>query len=168
MSSMILYLVLLVMILGVVKKVRCADAMITGAKEGLGTAAGILPSLVCMMTAVGCLRASGLMDQMLSVFAPALSWLPLPREALPLLLVRPLSGSASMAMVKELMDVYGPDSPQAVAGCILSASGETLFYVLAVYTGASGVRKTRHAVPAGLFAWLCGALAAAFVWPMAM
>ena len=156
--------VLITLLLGTSRKVNCANAVMQGAKEGMKTAAGILPSLLCMLTALACLRASGLSEHLTRLIAPAFSWMGLPPAVLPLFLLRPLSGSASIAMVEEVIALYGPDSPEAVSACVLCASGDTLFYVLAVYTGACNVTKTRHTVPCALFAWLCGGVMAGLVW----
>lgn len=156
--------VLMALLLGTGKKVNCANAMMQGVRVGMKTAADILPSLLCMLTALACLRASGLTEHLTRLLAPAFSWTGLPTAVLPLFLLRPLSGSASIAMVEELIALYGPDSPEAIAACVLCASGDTLFYVLAVYTSACGVQKTRHTVPCALIAWLCGGMAAGLVW----
>ena len=140
-------LLLLVFLFGAWKKVAVAQSFTAGAREGLETALHILPPLFCMLTAVSALRASGVLERAVAFLAPLLAGTNVPAEVLPLFLMRPLSGSASLAMV--------------------CASGETLFYVLAVYAGSSGVRKTGYLIPCALFSWLMGGIAAAWVWPLA-
>lgn len=161
-------LVFAALLSGVVRRVNCMDAMAAGARAGLETLKGMLPPLLCMLTALSCLRHSGLTEHLLAALAPVFGGTGIPHEVLSLLILRPLSGSGSLAAVQEMMLVYGPDSPQALAGAVLCASGDTVFYVLAVYTGASGVTKTGYTVPAALFGWALGAIAALIVWPMAM
>ena len=160
-------LLLLVFLFGAWKKVAVAQSFTAGAREGLETALHILPPLFCMLTAVSALRASGVLERAVAFLAPLLAGTNVPAEVLPLFLMRPLSGSASLAMVGELMETFGPDSPQGLLGAVMCASGETLFYVLAVYAGSSGVRKTRYLIPCALFSWLMGGIAAAWVWPLA-
>lgn len=164
MSGAVAWLLLITLALGAAKKVQVCDVFLTGAREGIEMAKGILPTLIAMLVAIGAFRTSGLMDLLVNFCAPVLDMAGLPREVLPLMLMRPLSGSASLAMVQELMQTYGPDSRIGLVACTLCASNETLFYVLSVYTAAAGIRKCRHVVPCALFSWLCGSLASGLVW----
>ena len=164
---MIGVLVLGSVLAGVLRKVNCVEAMTAGAKTGLNTAVGILPPLVCMLSAIACLNASGLTERLFELLSPVFRGTGIPHEVLSLFVLRPLSGSGSLAAVRELMALYGPDSPQALAGAVLCASGDTVFYVLAVYAGASGVKQTGYTVPAALFGWLMGGITALLVWPLA-
>ena len=164
MNGLVVYVLMLAIGVGVWKKVRIYSCFVTGAEEGLRMAAGILPPLLTMMLAIGALRTSGITDALSNVLAPVLEKWGFPKAVLPLMLLRPLSGSASLAMVEELMTLYGPDSREALMGCTLCASSETLFYVLPVYLGASGIRKSRHIIPSGLISWLVGSFVSVWIW----
>ncbi|MBR6524854.1 MAG: spore maturation protein [Clostridia bacterium] len=167
MNSLMTVLLLAVFVFGAWKNVPVAQSFMTGAREGMDTALQILPSLFCMLIAVAALRTSGILEEAVALLSPLLQRCGIPADVLPLFLMRPLSGSASLAMAGELMATFGPDSPQGILGAILCASAETLFYVLAVYAGAAGVRKTGYLIPCALLTWLMGGAAAALVWPLA-
>lgn len=134
-----------------------------GAKEGFTIAVRIIPYLVAILVAIGMLRASGALEWMLVGLKPLLSLIGFPPENLPLALMRPLSGSGSFGLLADLVNEYGTDSLQAKIGATMYGSTETTFYVLAVYFGAVGIRKTRHAVVAGLIADITGVLAAVYI-----
>jgi len=122
----------------------------------------ILPPLVGLMTAVYMLRASGALELAARALAPAMERLGLPPELLPLMLVRPISGSAALGVGAELISTYGPDSTLGRTAAVMLGSTETTFYTIAVYFGAVGITRTRYAVPAALCADLTGFLAAAW------
>ncbi len=134
-----------------------------GAKEGFTIAVRIIPYLVAILVAIGMLRASGALEWILVGLKPLLSLIGFPPENLPLALMRPLSGSGSFGLLADLVNEYGTDSLQAKIGATMYGSTETTFYVLAVYFGAVGIRKTRHAVVAGLIADITGVLAAVYI-----
>ena len=144
---------------GVVRKVKVYEVFITGAREGFGMAIGIIPYLVGILSAVGMLRASGGLQAIVRLFSPLTEAIGMPAEVLPLALLRPLSGSGAFALTAELVDTHGPDSLIGTLACTINGSTETTFYVLAVYFGSVGIKNSRHALPAGLFADLVGALA---------
>ncbi len=146
---------------GLWKRVNVYDALSLGAREGLDILLGILPNLVGLMTAVYMLRASGLMDALGGLMAPALVRLGIPPETVPLMLVRPVSGSGALAVGSELMASHGPDSYVGRVAAVMLGSTETTFYTIAVYFGSAGIRKTRYAIPAALVADLAGFMAAA-------
>jgi spore maturation protein B len=137
---------------GAFRKVKVYESFVEGAKGGVQTAVRIIPYLVAMLVAVGMLRAAGAIDMMAEALAPLLGWLRFPVEILPLAIMRPLSGSGSMGIVTELISAHGPDSFIGRLAATAYGSTETTFYVLAVYFGSVGIRKTRHAVVAGLTA----------------
>ena len=122
----------------------------------------IAPALIALMAAVYMLRASGVMELAAQLLGPALEALGLPAELLPLMLVRPVSGSAALGVGAELMRTYGPDSCLGRTAAVMLGSTETTFYTIAVYFGAAGISRTRYAVPAALCADLTGFLAAAW------
>ena len=137
---------------GVLRKVKVYESFVEGAKGGVQTAVRIIPYLVAMLVAVGMLRAAGAIDMMAEALAPLLSRVRFPVEILPLAIMRPLSGSGSLGIVTELVSAHGPDSFIGKLAATAYGSTETTFYVLAVYFGAVGIRKARHAVIAGLTA----------------
>ena len=144
---------------------RRADAygaLLEGGKQGLELVKTILPALVLLLTALELLRASGAMEVLTRLLAPAAELLGIPAEVLPLALIRPLSGSAALAVGADLMAAYGPDSPVGRTAAIMLGSTETTFYTISVYFTAAGVKRTRWAVPAALAADLTGFVAAAF------
>ena len=148
---------------GACRGVPVFDAFVKGAKEGFPLVISILPFLVGMIVAIGMLRASGAIDTLSVWFGSVLALVGVPKELLPLALARPFSGSASNAILVEMINTYGPDSLLAKMGATVMGSTETTFYVIAVYFGAVGINKTRHAVPAGLLADVAGLLAAVWV-----
>ncbi len=148
---------------GFFKKVKVYESFVEGAKEGFDTAVRIIPYLVAMLMAIGMFRASGAMDVLTSVIAPVTNLIGLPPEALPMALLRPLSGSGSLGLMAEIMKTHGPDSFIGILVSTMYGSSETTFYVLAVYFGAVQIKNTRHAVPAGLIADFFGMLGALFV-----
>lgn len=145
-----------------VKKLQVYEVFVEGAKDGFTIAIKIIPYLVAILVAVGMFRASGALDMFLALVSPILNWVGFPPENLPLALMRPLSGSGSLGLLTDLVNVHGADSLFAKIGATMYGSSETTFYVLAVYFGSVGVVRSRHAVPAGLFADFVGAVSAVF------
>lgn len=136
-------------------------ALVQGASDGIQTVLRILPSLVILLTAVSMFRASGAMDCLSQLFAPLLGLLGIPPETVPLMLIRPLSGSGALAAAGDLIESYGPDSTIGRTAAVMMGSTETTFYTIAVYFGAAGIRKTRYTIPAALMADLTGFFTAA-------
>ena len=147
---------------GVVKGVDVYDGLVCGAASGIETLVRIAPALVGLLTAVYMLRASGALELAAQALSPLLEGLGLPAELLPLMLVRPISGSAALGVGAELIQTYGPDSALGRTAAVMLGSTETTFYTIAVYFGAVGISRTRYAVPAALCADLTGFLAAAW------
>lgn len=147
---------------GSLRRVDVYGALVRGAGQGLETLARILPALVCLLTAVSMVRSSGLLEALAGCLAPVLGRLGLPPELLPLMLVRPISGSAALGVGAELIGTCGPDSYLGRVAAVMLGSTETTFYTIAVYFGAVGVTRTRYALPAALCADLTGFLAAAW------
>ncbi len=153
-------LLLGVSVLALGRRVDVYSALLDGGRSGLELVKSILPALVMLLTAVELLRVSGAADALTRLLAPIAAPLGLPPETLPLVLIRPLSGSAALAVGAELMASHGPDSPVGRTAAIMLGSTETTFYTVSVYFSAAGIRKTRYAVPAALIADLTGFLAA--------
>ena len=143
------------------KKLDVYRLMQDGVRDGLHLLLAILPPLLVLLAAVEVLRASGALDLLTKAAAPLFTRLGLPPETAPLVLIRPLSGSAALAVGADLMAAYGVDSPVGRTAAVMLGSTETTFYTISVYFGAAGVRGTRHTVPAALIADLAGFTAAA-------
>jgi spore maturation protein SpmA len=160
-SQWIMPLLILGMLsVGFFRGVKVYEVFVKGAKEGFDLAVMIIPYLVAILTAVGMLRASGGLDQLVGFVAPLTEAIGMPGEVLPLAILRPLSGSGAFGVTTEILQAHGPDSLIGNIASTMNGSTETTFYVLAVYFGSVGVNKIRHAVPAGLAADIAGALAA--------
>ena len=147
---------------GVWKRVDVYDALIQGAREGLAVLLRIVPALIALMTAVYMLRASGALELAAQALSPLLDRMGIPGELLPLMLVRPISGSAALGVGAEVIHTSGPDSYLGRVAAVMLGSTETTFYTIAVYFGSVGISRTRYAVPAALCADLTGFLAAAW------
>jgi len=148
---------------GLIKRVPVYEVFVEGAKEGFRVAVLIIPYLVAILFAIAMFRASGAMDFLTDVLRPVLSLIGFPAEVLPMAIVRPLTGSGSAAIVVDMIDRFGEDSIFVKIAGTMFGSTETTFYVIAVYFGAVNVKKTRHAVPAGLTADFAAMLMAVYV-----
>lgn len=153
-------LILAICAFGLARRVDVYDAVVSGGREGFEVALRIIPFLVAILVAVGMFRASGAMDLLIGLVRPIMEPLGFPAEALPMALLRPLSGSGAYGVLAETMQTHGPDSPVGYLVSTIQGSTETTFYVIAVYFGAVGVTRLRHAVIAGLLADLAGVLGA--------
>jgi len=148
---------------GALKKVKVYEQFVEGAKEGFNIAVRIIPYLVGMLMAIGIFRAGGAMEWLILILRPFTDLIGMPAEALPMALMRPLSGSGSLGIMAEIISVHGPDSFIGILVSTFFGSTETTFYVLAVYFGAVNIRNTRHALPVGLLADAAGLLGALFI-----
>ena len=148
---------------GAIKKVKIYEVFVEGAKEGFDVAIRIIPYLVAMLVAIGIFRAGGGMDILISALTPFTNFIGMPAEALPMAIMRPLSGSGSLGIMAEIIATHGPDSFIGILVSTFFGSTETTFYVIAVYFGAVNIRKTRHALAAGLLADVAGILGAVFI-----
>lgn len=146
---------------GLYKKVNVFEAITTGAMDGAKTVLNVFPNLVCLLTAVYMLRASGALEAFAMLFAPVLGFFGIPAETVALLVVRPVSGSGAFAVGAELIQTYGADSLIGRTVAVMLGSTETTFYVVAVYFGAVGIRKTRYAIPVALMTDFIGFFVAA-------
>lgn len=148
---------------GAIKKVKVYEVFVEGAKEGFDVAIKIIPYLVAMLVGIGIFRAGGAMDFLQIILSPVTDFIGMPAEAMPMALMRPLSGSGSLGIMTEIIATHGPDSFLGILVSTFFGSTETTFYVLAVYFGAVNIRRTRHALAAGLLADIAGILAALFI-----
>ncbi len=165
-NLLLLLVIISFLTMGFLRKVNVYDAFIDGAKQGFDVALKIIPYLVAMLVAIGMLRASLVLDAVLTVIEKVVIAAGLNPDfiaALPTALMRPFSGSGARAMLLETMNTYGVDSFAANVAAIIQGSTETTFYVLAVYFGSVGIKHVRHAIGCGVFADLTGIIAAIFV-----
>ena len=138
------------------RKENVYDILLTGTAEGLKLLTSIVPALILLLTAVSMLKASGAMEAISAFLVPVFSFFCIPPETAMLVLVRPISGSAALAIGAELMREYGTESLVGRTAAVMLGSTETTFYVISVYFGAAGVQKTRYAIPAALIADFTG------------
>lgn len=143
-------LVLGIVVYGTMKKVKIYEAFVEGAKEGFNVGVRIIPYLVAMLVAIGIFRAGGAMEILSTLIAPFTKLIGMPAEALPMALIRPLSGSGALGVMSEIIKTHGPDSLIGKMVSVMMGSSETTFYVLAVYFGAVGITKGRQAVLGGI------------------
>lgn len=137
---------------GMIKKVGVYDCFVDGAKDGLKSMYGIAVPLIGLMVGISMLRESGTLELISSALSPILLKLKIPSEVLPLAILRPISGSASLAVVTDIFRTYGPDSAAGTIASVMMGSTETTFYTIAVYFGAAGIKNTRHTVASALTA----------------
>lgn len=150
-------------LLALARRVKVYPAFVEGAKQGFETAVRVIPPLVAILVALGMLRASGAMDGLTRLLGPVLGPLGVPASVVPMIVVRPLSGGGALGVVGDVLRSEGPDSYAGRLVSVMAGSTETTFYVLAVYMGAVGISRYRHALPAALAADLAGFTAAVVV-----
>ena len=162
-NIILMSIIICFILVGVRKRINVYDAFIEGAKEGFNTAIRIIPYLVAILVAITVFRASGAMDVLIGSIRWTIASLGVDAsfvDALPTAIMKPLSGSGARGMMVDAMNTYGADSFVGRLSCIFQGSTDTTFYILAVYFGSVGIRKTRHAVACGLLADLAGVIAA--------
>jgi spore maturation protein B len=162
MNFVIPVIVLLILTHGYIKGVKVYDAFIEGAREGLMITFRILPYIAAMLLAVGMLRSSGGLDFMLLVLRPLTNLAGIPEEVVPLIIMKPLSGSGALGILADILKRVGADSHGGVLASIIMSSTETIFYTITVYFGSVGIKNIRHTLAAALAADLAG-LAAAII-----
>ena len=152
-SSLLIPLTFLfALIVGIIKKVDIYSAFVNGAKDSLKTALNIFPAIVTLMIAIGIFRTSGLLDFTTGLLSPILNFINVPKEILPIAILRPMSGSGGLAMLTDIIKNYGPDSKIGVMASVICGSTETTFYTVAVYFGSVGITNVRHTVKCALLA----------------
>lgn len=156
-------LMAIILISGLRNRVKIYDAFMSGAKEGLYTTFKIFPALLGLMVAVGMLRASGTLDLIVQGLKPLTNLLGIPSEVVPLGLMRPISGSGSMAVITDIFTQYGPDSFIGRCASVMMGSTETTFYTIAIYYGSVKITKLRHTVKSAILADLTGMIVAVLV-----
>lgn len=163
MELIIPLLLIALFIFALFRKVNPYEAFAEGASEAVPIILKILPYLGAMLMAIAVFRKSGGMDMLVSVFSPLFKFLGIPVELCALTILRPFSGSASLALLKDILTQYGTDSFIGRAASISVGSTETIFYTIALYCGSVGIKKTRHALPVALLSGLIGTISAVFL-----
>ena len=156
-GAVVLGMVLLIVLRGAVRGVDVYGALLRGGRQGMECALGLLPALVAMTALLALLSASGLSGALSAVLKPTLSLLGLPEEVTALLLLRPLSGSASLTALQEVFTRCGPDSRAGRIASVLMGASETIFYTLTVYLGATKLKRLPWVIPVSLASYLAGA-----------
>ncbi len=167
-NVMIPLIILTICLVGRLKGVRVYETFVEGAKEGFATAVRLIPFLVAMFVAIGMFRASGALKVVTGALSPVTGLLGMPEELLPLALIRPLSGSGALEVATNLVRTFGPDSVIGRMASTMQASSETTLYIITVYFGAVGIKKTRHCLAAGLLADLVAFLSSVAVWRLVL
>lgn len=149
-------MIIIIILYGVLERKKVFDIFLDGAKEGLGIVLNIFPTLVGLFVAIGALRSSGIIDLIVNFLTPAFNVLNFPTEILPLAIIRPISGSASIAVATDIMKCFGVDSNIGLIASVIMGSTETTVYTIAVYTSSVGIKKTRFVLWAALMADFVG------------
>lgn len=164
-SSAALPIIILIIILyGLFEKNKVYDTFVDGAKEGIMIVYKIFPTLIGVFIAIGALRSSGVLEMIIKFISPLTNTLKIPSEIMPLILIRPISGSASMAVATDIMTMYGVDSKIGLIASTIMGSTETTFYTIAIYTSCVGIKKIRFVLAAALIADLVGMLTSVVIW----
>ena len=152
------FTILIILTYGLIEKKRVFDVFLKGAKEGIEIVVKIFPTLIGLFVAIGALRSSGILDFIIKLICPVVEFLNIPTEIMPLALLRPISGSASIAIGSDIMTQYGVDSKIGLIVSTIMGSTETTLYTIAIYTSVIGVKKTRFVLVAALIGDIIGIL----------
>lgn len=163
-SAAIPLTILIIIVYGLLEKNKVYETFVEGAKEGIEIVFNIFPTLIGIFVAVGALRSSGILDLIIKFIAPITNFFNIPSEIMPLALVRPISGSASMAVATDIMTTFGVDSKIGLIASTIMGSTETTLYTIAIYTSCVGVKKIRFVLAAALIADFVGMLSSVVIW----
>lgn len=161
--SIIPLIITAILLSGYIKRVPVYDCFVEGAKEGLKSSVKIIPPLIAIFISIGLFKKSGAMEIIIAVLRPIGNLMGVPKELMPLFIIKPISGSASLAVLKDIIVNYGPDSFLGRVASTMMGSAETIVYTMAVYFGAIGVKNSRHTLPAALVSHLAGTIASVVV-----
>ena len=145
-------IIMLVVLYGVIKKVKVYECFVEGSKDGIAICLRIFPYLLAMIIAVNVFRASGALDFFIRIVKPVVKFIGLPPEVVPLVLIKPLSGSGALGVFTDIIKQYGPDSYIGRVASIIMGSTETIFYTLTIYFGAVNIKNIRHTLVAAILA----------------
>ena len=157
-------IILLIIVYGLIEKNKVYDTFLDGAKEGIDIVFKMFPTLLGIFIAIGALRSSGLIEAIIKLIDPFTNLLKIPSQIMPLVLLRPISGSASLGIATDIMKNYGVDSRIGLIAATIMGSTETTFYTIALYTSSIGVKKIRYVLAAALVADFVGMIASAIIW----
>ncbi|WP_077369412.1 spore maturation protein [Anaerosalibacter sp. Marseille-P3206] len=157
------FMVLIIVLHGYIKGVDVYNSFVEGAKEGMKTSIKIMPYLIGIFISIGIFRGSNAMDMFIDLLSPITNVLGIPKEILPLVLIRPISGSGALGVVKDTIAQYGPDSMVGRLSSIMMGSSETIFYTLAVYFGSIGVEDYGHTLKAALLSYVISIFISIFI-----
>lgn len=152
------FMIIIIVLYGVIERKKVFDIFLDGAKDGIAIVMNIFPTLVGLFVAIGALRSSGIIDLIVSFLTPVFNFFSFPTEILPLALIRPISGSASIAVATDIMNTFGIDTYIGFVASVIMGSTETTVYTIAVYTSSVGIKKTRFVLWAALIADFVGIL----------
>lgn len=152
-----------ILIIAALRGVKVYETFITGAKEGFITVYKIAPYLLTMLFAIDIFRKSGAMDYLIYGIKPLCDMLNIPEGVIPMIIIKPLSGSGALGVMTDIMKTYGPDSMEGKIAAVMMGSTETIFYTLSVYFGSCQIKNTRHSLPAAMIAHIVGSLAAVYI-----
>ncbi len=155
--------ILFIILYGIIERNKVYDTFLEGAKEGIDIVINIFPALIGIFLAVGALRASGILELIVNIIKPLIDILKIPAEIMPLAILRPISGSASMAVATDIMSKYGVDNITGQIASTIMGSTETTFYTIALYTSAVGIKKIRFVLVAALVADIVGMLTSVII-----
>ena len=156
--------ILIIIVYGLMEKNKVYDTFLQGAKDGIEIVFKLLPTLIGIFVAVGALRSSGVIDLIVKIISPVTNLLKIPSQIMPLAILRPISGSASMAVAVDIMKNYGVDTFIGLVSSTIMGSTETTFYTIAIYTSCVGIKKTRGILIAALLADIAGMVASVIIW----
>lgn len=157
-------IILIIVIYGLIEKNKVFDSFLIGAKEGIEIVFKMFPTLIGIFIAVGALRSSGIIDLIIKMIEPIINIVKIPSQIMPLVLLRPISGSASMAVAVDIMKNYGVDTFIGLVTSTIMGSTETTFYTIAIYTSCVGIKKTRGILLAALLADMAGMITSVVIW----
>lgn len=163
-SSAMPIIILLIVLYALLEKNKTFDTFLVGAKEGLEVVVKIFPTLVGLFLAIGLLRSSGVLELIINTIKPFMKFLKVPSEIMPLAILRPISGSSSIAIATDIMKKYGADSRIGLIASTIMGSTETTLYTIAIYTGSVGIKNTKFVLWAALTADLVGIIASVAIW----
>lgn len=163
-SAAIPMIILLILVYGLIEKKKVFDIFLDGAKEGIEIVLKIFPTLIGLFVAIGALRSSGILDAMIEIISPIINLLKIPSEIMPLAMLRPISGSASLAVATDIMNEYGVDSNIGLIASTIMGSTETTLYTIAIYTSCVGIKNIRFVLWVSLIADFVGMMASVLIW----
>ncbi len=153
----------IILVIAAIRGVKVYETFVAGAKEGFMTVYRIAPYLLTMLFAIDIFRKSGAMNYLIYVLRPLCSMLNIPEGVLPMIIIKPLSGSGALGVMTDIMKTYGVDSMEGKIAAVMMGSTETIFYTLSVYFGSIQIKNTRHSLPAAILAHIVGSLAAVYI-----